>query len=67
MEKEPHYSLNRRLGGHVELHVAAVSNAGKQTELIILVRMYRMYVHWCPAVNCHKHSATLPPILPIYE
>jgi hypothetical protein len=24
----------------------------KETELIILVRMYRMYVHWCPAVNC---------------
>jgi hypothetical protein len=63
MGKEPNYLLNRRLGGPqsqtghfwrmfscVWLLLAMLGS--EETDLIIFVKMYRMYVHCCLAVKC---------------
>jgi hypothetical protein len=62
MGKEPHYPLNRRLGGPQSqtghfwsmfscMWLLLAMLGCKEAELM-MVRMYRMYVHWCLAVNC---------------
>jgi len=63
MGKEPPYPLNRRLGGPQSPtgHFLRMLNCmwlqlamlgSQETELIIFVRMYRMYVYCCLAVKC---------------